>query len=83
MNKIFKLTLAVALTAAVSSCKSFLDINTNPNAATSVTPNQLLANALTVTAANYVTYNAYANFAAGYWGKANGVSGYNEERTYN
>jgi hypothetical protein len=83
MNRLFKIVLAAALTSVASSCNSFLDINTNPNAATSVTPNQLLANALTVTGTNYVTYNAYANFAAGYWGKSNGVSGYNEERTYN
>ncbi|GAA4494388.1 SusD/RagB family nutrient-binding outer membrane lipoprotein [Hymenobacter ginsengisoli] len=83
MNTFSKVLLAATLTTAASSCKSFLDVNTNPNSATAVTPAQLLANAETVTAANYTSYNAYGSFAAGYWGKSNAVSGYNEERTYN
>jgi hypothetical protein len=83
MNTLSKVLVAAALTALASSCKSFLDVNTNPNSATSVTPQQLLANAEVVTAANYTTYNAYGSYAASYWGKSNAVSGYNEERTYN
>nr|GEZ46034.1 hypothetical protein [Tanacetum cinerariifolium] len=81
--KIFsKVLLATALTTVASSCSSFLDINTNPNAATSVTPDQLLANALVTTGAVYTNYNTYTSFAAGFWGKANGVSGYNVEHQY-
>ena len=82
MKILSKVLLAATLTTVASSCKSFLDINTNPNSATSVTPNQLLANALVVTAANYTNYNAYSSFAAGYWAKSNAISGFNEERTY-
>ncbi|MEJ7663274.1 MAG: hypothetical protein WKG07_28910 [Hymenobacter sp.] len=37
----------------------------NPNQATGASPDQLLANALTVTAASYVDYNTYGNFMAG------------------
>lgn len=66
-----------------SSCESFLDVNVNPNQATTVTPDQLLGNALTVTGANYTAYNSYANFATGFWTKSNAVSGFNEERNYN
>jgi Starch-binding associating with outer membrane len=83
MNKLSKLLFAAALTTAVSSCESFLDVNVNPNQATVVTPNQLLGNALTVTAAVYTNYNSYANFATGFWTKSNAVSGFNEERNYN
>ncbi|HEX8350166.1 MAG TPA: SusD/RagB family nutrient-binding outer membrane lipoprotein, partial [Hymenobacter sp.] len=84
MNKISKLLFAAALTSMASSCSDkFLDVNVNPNAATVVTPDQLLGNALTVTGANYTNYNAFANFAAGFWAKSNAVSGYTEERTYN
>ncbi len=82
MNKLAKLLFAAALTATVSSCESFLDTNVNPNSATVVTPNQLLGSALTVTAANYTNYNAFANFMAGFQTKSNQVSGYTEEQTY-
>lgn len=83
MNIFSKILLAATLTTVASSCSSFLDVNTNPNSATAVTPDQLLANALVVTGANYTNYNTYTSFAAGFWGKANGVSGYNVERAYN
>ena len=83
MNIFSKILLAATLTTVASSCSSFLDINTNPNSATSVTPDQLLANALVSTGANYTNYNSYTSFFAGFWGKANGVSGYNVERAYN
>lgn len=83
MNIFSKLLVAATLTTVASSCSSFLDVNTNPNSATAVTPDQLLANALVVTGNNYTNYNSYTSFFAGFWGKANGVSGYNVERGYN
>lgn len=83
MNKLAKLLFAAALTTGASSCESFLDVNVNPNLATAVTPDQLLGNALTVTGVVYTNYNAYANFATGFWTKSNAVSGFNEERSYN
>lgn len=82
MNKLAKLLFAAALTTGASSCESFLDTNVNPNQATVVTPDQLLGSALTVTGAVYTNYNAYSNFATGYWTKSNAVSGFNEERNY-
>jgi hypothetical protein len=83
MNIFSKILLAATLTTVASSCSSFLDVNTNPNQATSVTPDQLLANALVTTGNVYTSYNGYTSFFAGFWGKANGVSGYNVERGYN
>lgn len=89
MNNSLKLLAVAAVLATTSSCSSFLDINTNPNALTgaSVTPNNALAQALTATAGNYTgndpSFNSYASWAVGYWGKSGVVSGYGEEITYN
>jgi hypothetical protein len=89
MKALVKVLFAATLTVASTGCEKFLDINTNPNNATSVTPDALLANALVVTAANYTggvaagnNYNTYASFAAGYWAKSGTVSGFSPERTY-
>ena len=82
-----KVLVAAALVASATGCKSFLDINNNPNSPTAVTPDAILAQALTVTAANYTgnnpSYNSYASWVASYWGKTAVVSGYGEEQTYN
>ena len=82
---------AIALAAAATGCKSFLDINDNPNQPTAVTPDAILAQALTVTAQTYTggspstqdSFNSYASWVASYWGKTAVVSGYGEELTYN
>lgn len=89
MKALFKVLIAAALTITATGCEKFLDINNNPNTATSVTPDALLAAALVTTAANYTggvsggnNYNTYASFAVGYWGKSGTVSGFSAERTY-
>ncbi|MDJ0364779.1 SusD/RagB family nutrient-binding outer membrane lipoprotein [Hymenobacter sp. H14-R3] len=82
---------AVALATAATGCKSFLDINDNPNQPTAVAPDAILAQALTITAQNYTggtpsaqnNFNSYASWAASYWGKTAVVSGFGEELTYN
>ncbi len=82
----------MVLTTAAVGCKSFLDINANPNNATSETPDAILGVALATTAANYTggvlpgpndNYNSLNSFTAGYWSKSGTVSGYSSERTYN
>ncbi|QKG58721.1 SusD/RagB family nutrient-binding outer membrane lipoprotein [Hymenobacter sp. BRD128] len=87
MKVFFKVLVAAGLTAAATSCKSYLDINTNPNSPTAATPDAILAQALTATAANYTgnnpSFNSYASWAADYWAKSGIVNGYIEERTYN
>lgn len=87
MNSFLKTLAAATLAVAASGCKSFIDINQNPNSPTSVTPNFILAQALARTAAGYTganpSFNTYGSFVADYWSKSGVVNGYNEERTYN
>lgn len=88
--KIFSKIITAAGLTVVTSCSTFLDVNTNPNnlTAAAITPNSILAQALATTAANYTgalgqnNYNSYASFVADYWGKSGVVSGYSEEQTY-
>lgn len=89
MKIIPKVLFAAVLTTAATGCESFLDVNTNPNTATSVLPSAQLASALVTTAAIYhggvnsgQNYNSYSSFVAGYWGKSGVVSGFAEERRY-
>lgn len=91
MKLSFKILAVGALVFANTGCKDFLDINTNPNSPTAVSPDAILAQALATTGANYTggpgvsggqNYNSYASFAVGYWGKAGGISGFGEERFY-
>lgn len=90
MNKFSKVLFAVAITATASGCESFLDINNNPNRPTAVTPDAILATALTTTGAIYSggintgdNYNSYAAFAVGHLTKSGTVSGFSNEQTYN
>lgn len=92
MNLFLRAAAAVVLTTAAVGCKSFLDINANPNNATAETPDAVLGVALANTAANYTggaavgandNYNSLNSFTAGYWSKSGTVSGFSPERTYN
>ena len=92
MKLFFRASVALVLTTAAVGCKSFLDINANPNNATTETPDAVLGIALSTTAANYTggssvgsndNYNSYASFVAAYWSKSGTVSGFAQERTYN
>ncbi len=72
------------MATAATGCSSFLDVNDNPNSPTSITPDNILAQALTSTASLYsITYNHYGSFVAGYWGRSGVVNGYQEETTIN
>lgn len=91
MKILFKMLVAAALTIASAGCSSFLDVNVNPNSPTAaaVVPSAILAQALSVTAANYTgglnsgqNFNTYASWVADYWGRAGGVNGYGDETTY-
>ncbi|MCC3152623.1 SusD/RagB family nutrient-binding outer membrane lipoprotein [Hymenobacter sp. BT770] len=90
----FKMLAVAVFALAATSCKDALDINTNPNELTeaAITPDAIMAQAMTITAANYsggpgvaggTNFNSYASWAANYWGKTGVVSGYGEELTYN
>jgi len=73
--------MGVAILAA--SCKKYLDINDNPNAAVSATPELILPQALTATASNASGYNSYGSQLVGYMANAGGYGGFGTAITYN
>lgn len=66
-----------------TSCKKYLDINDNPNAATSATPQLILPQALTATAADLNQLNSYGAQIVGYMANAGGYGGFGTRITYN
>jgi len=81
MKKI-KSLLLIGIAFAVFACNDFLDVNDNPNEATSSTPQAVLPNALTVTAANIVSQNDYGAWHAGYQANAGGYGGWGSTTSY-
>lgn len=83
-NKLKVLGIAAAL--LLGACKKdYLNINTNPNNPTAVTPGLVLTNALNGTAKTTTGSASYYQFAAGwigYWDYSGAVSGFAEERSY-
>ncbi len=75
--------LFIGLTALGTSCKKYLDINTNPNAATSATPELILPQALTATAGVLNTFNSYGMELGGYGANAGGYGGFGTAISYN
>ena len=59
--------LIILVAISVGCSKSYFDINTNPNLATSTTPELVLPNALKTTAAYEVTGFAYISGWMGFW----------------
>jgi hypothetical protein len=66
-----------------TSCKKYLDINNNPNQATSATPELILPQALTYTANVANSYNTYGAETGLYAANAGGYGGFGESITYN
>lgn len=70
-----------------TSCKknldNYLDINNNPNQATSATPELILPQALTYTARVMNSYNNYGAQTGLYAANAGGYGGFGESITYN
>lgn len=77
------LIIATGLIVLGSSCKKYLDINQNPNVATSGTPEVVLPQALVYTAANTSTLNNYGSQLVGYSVNAGGYGGFGSSVTYN
>jgi hypothetical protein len=65
------------------SCGDFLDVNQNPNKATSSTPELVLPQAIVYTARNIVRFNNYGASQAGYYVNAGGYGGWGSFITYN
>ncbi|PGH38446.1 MAG: SusD/RagB family nutrient-binding outer membrane lipoprotein [Candidatus Nephrothrix sp. EaCA] len=81
MKNIHSLTLVV-FTLMAGSCKSYLDINENPNSPTAVEPKLILPPALTKTADVLNGYNSYGAQAGGYAANAGGYGGFGSTLTY-
>ncbi|GAA0537861.1 SusD/RagB family nutrient-binding outer membrane lipoprotein [Chitinophaga japonensis] len=77
------LVISIGIVALGSSCKKYLDINDNPNTATSGTPEVVLPQALVYTASNISSFNNYGSQLVGYAANAGGYGGFGSAVTYN
>ncbi len=79
------LYISVLLVVAFSapSCKKFLDINENPNSATSGTPELILPQAIVRSANLTWSYNGLGNDLMGYTANVGGVGGWGSTISYN
>lgn len=83
MKKIFYISVfGIALMFGFSSCKKYLDINANPNSATTSTPELMLAQALTSTANVANSFNSMGAQLGGYMANAGGYGGFGSSVTY-
>src|SRR5215212_2429374 len=76
----------VGVVAFGTSCKKYLDINSNPNQATSATPptpQLILPNALVATAGNLNGFNSMGAQLVGYMANAGGYGGFGTSISYN
>lgn len=79
--KIWAGVMAIILLA--SSCDDFLDINDNPNSATTSTPQLTLPAAIVGSASISSQYNSYGAHFGGYMANAGGFSGFGTLLSYN
>src|ERR1700731_1291045 len=82
MKKTTILSIAATVLLFSSSCKKYLAINTNPNTATTSTPEAILPQAITYAAAITSSYNDYGSQLAGYAANAGGYGGFGSNWTY-
>jgi hypothetical protein len=82
MKKLTIVSISAIFLLFTSSCKKYLAINTNPNNATSATPEAILPQAIVYTAANISSYNDYGSQLAGYSANAGGYGGFGSNWTY-
>ncbi|RFZ82894.1 SusD/RagB family nutrient-binding outer membrane lipoprotein [Mucilaginibacter terrenus] len=86
MKKIFSIVLTGICIVSATSCKKYLDINTNPNQPTTATPALVFPQALTATASlisNSGDYNEYGSRLNGYFGNAGGFGSLGNLISYN
>jgi len=76
------LFIAAGMVVLGSSCKKYLDINENPNSATTATPEVVLPQAIVYTANAINTYNTYGSQLVGYSANAGGYGGFGTSVTY-
>ncbi|TKK70974.1 SusD/RagB family nutrient-binding outer membrane lipoprotein [Ilyomonas limi] len=80
MKKVIIVLIGVVVLG--TSCKKYLDINKNPNAAISATPETVLPQAMTYTASVSNSYNTYGAQMVGYMANAGGYGGFGSNVTY-
>ncbi|MFN8239240.1 MAG: SusD/RagB family nutrient-binding outer membrane lipoprotein [Bacteroidales bacterium] len=81
MKKFIIVLLAVA-TLGLSSCEKWLDVNKNPNDATTTTPYLLLPGMLTSWSSDVTSLTTLSGAWMGYWTHAGGWSGWYSEKKY-
>lgn len=81
--KNIKSILLIGLVCFGTACKKNLDINTNPNQATSSTAELILPQALTTTAGVLNGYNNYGAQLGGFMANGGGYGGFGSSITYN
>lgn len=82
MKKIIYFLLIGTFVTGISSCKKFLDINENPNSATSTTPELVLPQAIVGSAAVANTFNVNMADLGGQQANAGGFGGFGSVVTY-
>lgn len=84
INKKVIITIAAGLVLGASSCRKYLDVNQNPNIATTATVQTLLpAGQLYVASAMGVDMQIYGSMWAGYWTQNPNSSQYRAVEQYN
>lgn len=83
MKKIYNLILLGAIIIGASSCKKYLDVNTNPNTSTQGPVDLVLPQAIVGTAALSNQYSNSLGDIAGATANINGVGGYGAYLNYN
>lgn len=76
MKKIINGLLIGAIAVGFSSCEKYLDVNSNPNSATSVTAELILPQAIVGSASVTNTFSQNLNFVSGSFANVGGVGGY-------
>lgn len=82
MKRIYFMICAGMFLIGASSCKKYLDVNTNPNSPTSSTPDLVLPQALVYTAAQMNSFNNYGAQVSGAMVNAGGYGGFGVVWTY-
>jgi len=82
MKKISILLLSGAILFGGGSCKKYLNVNTNPNAATGVPAYQVIDQTIVATANTLEQYSDYGGQVGGYMANAGGYGGFGIIWTY-
>lgn len=83
MKKITLISFIIIGILGATSCKKYLNINTNPNSITSASPSLVLPLAITNTASLVSSFNDYGSETCGYAANAGGYGGFGSSWTYN